>query len=136
MSRREIITKIHLLISVIIVIPVSILYGFYPDALLELTPETLDEQNFNKAVMGIYMAFSVLWTAALFNKAYLKTALISNVLFMLGLGFGRLMSVLADGVPTSGYAFGLIGELILGFYGLWVLRNYNSINLKTETNQK
>lgn len=123
MTKQDIITKIHLLISVIIVIPVAILYGFYPDALLELTPETLDEQNFNKAIMGIYMTFSALWTAALFNKAYLKTALISNVLFMLGLGFGRLMSVLVDGVPSNGYAFGLFGELFLGFYGLWVLKS-------------
>ena len=131
MSRREIITKIHLLISVIIVIPVAILYGFFPNVLLELTPETLDEQNFNKAVMGIYILFSALWTAALFNKAYLKTALISNILFMLGLGFGRLMSVFVDGVPSNGYAYGLIGELILGFYGLWVLKSQlSSDNIK------
>ncbi len=131
MTKQDIITKIHLIISVIIVVPVAILYGFFPDALLELHPETLDEQNFNKAVMGIYMAFSALWTAALFNKAYLKTALISNVLFMLGLGFGRLMSVLVDGIPSNGYAIGLFGELLLGIYGLWVLKSQlSSDNIK------
>ncbi|MBO6605323.1 DUF4345 domain-containing protein [Psychroserpens sp.] len=131
MTKQDIIMKIHLIISVIIVVPVAILYGFFPDALLELSPETLDEQNFNKAVMGIYVAFSTLWTAALFNKSYLKTALISNVLFMLGLAFGRLMSVLVDGVPSNRYAFGLFGELLLGIYGLWVLKSqFGNHNIK------
>ena len=57
-----------------------------------------------------------------FKKDYLKTALITNLIFMLGLGLGRSLSLILDGSPTSGYIFGTFAELFLGFYGLWVLK--------------
>lgn len=42
---------------------------------------------------------------------------------MLGLGFGRVISILIDGTPTFGFLFGAFAELFLGFYGLWVITN-------------
>ena len=47
---------------------------------------------------------------------------------MIGLGFGRIISITVDGIPTSGYVYGTIGELVLGFYGLYVLVNLNKEN--------
>ena len=41
---------------------------------------------------------------------------------MLGLGFGRLLSLFIDGTPTFGYKFGAYAELFLGCYGFWVLK--------------
>jgi hypothetical protein len=49
------------------------------------------------------------------------------MLFMLGLGFGRVLSWFMDGTPTFGYQFGTFAELFLGFYGLWVLKKYRLI---------
>lgn len=119
---RTIVSKIHLVISVFIVIPVAFVYGFNPSVEFDIHLTTVDEHSAFKAVMGLYLGFAVLWLLGIFKSAYLKTALITNVVFMLGLGFGRLLSWLMDGTPTFGYQFGTFAELFLGFYGLWVLK--------------
>lgn len=123
MAKESIITKVSLIISVIVVIPVSIVYGFNLETPLEISPSSTDENNLLKAVMGIYLAFAFLWILGITKRNYLKVALISNVVFMLGLGFGRIISFAVDGLPTIGFIGGTAGELILGFYGVWVLTN-------------
>lgn len=103
--------------------PVAIMYGFSPNLEFDLFPKTIDEHNFHKAIMGLYLAFSVVWLLGVFKNSYLKIALVSNIAFMLGLGFGRLLSLFIDGMPTQGYLLGTVGEFILGFYGVWVLNS-------------
>ncbi len=122
-TKAGIILKIHLIISVIIVAPVAIIYGFFQDLEFELFPKTIDEYSFYKAIMGLYLAFSIIWILGFFKSSYLKIALISNIAFMLGLGFGRLISLFTDGVPTSGYLFGTFAELFLGFYGIGIINS-------------
>ena len=121
-SQDDFIRKIHLLISIIIAVPTSLLYGVNSDLKFELYPESIDELNFFKAIMGLYLGFSILWLVGIFKTNLWKTAAISNTIFMLGLGSGRLLSIFLDGIPTDGYVFGTIGELCLGFYGIWVLK--------------
>lgn len=120
-SNQHIVNKIHLVISVLIVVPVAFIYGFNLESLLDLYPETIDEKNFNKAIMGLYLSFSLFWVLGISRKTFLMHAIISNIIFMLGLALGRILSVGLDGVPTSGYLYGLIGELFLGIYGLFIL---------------
>ncbi|WP_299121371.1 DUF4345 domain-containing protein [uncultured Winogradskyella sp.] len=115
--------KIHLIISVVIVMPVAFIYGFDPGSQFNIELNTVDEQNQFKAIMGLYIGFSVLWISGIIRTKYLRLALITNLIFMLGLGFGRLLSLFIDGVPTFGYQFGTFAELFLGFYGLWVLNS-------------
>lgn len=122
MTRKNIVSKIHLIISVTIVIPAALIYGFSLGHFLNLSPNTIDEQNFHKALMGLYLSFSFLWILGVFKDKYLKPALISNCVFMCGLAFGRLTSIIIDGFPSMAYLYGTIGEFILGFYGLWVLK--------------
>lgn len=128
-TKQDIITKIHLIISVCIVVPTAIIYGFKPELSFDMFLETVDEHNFYKAIMGLYLGFSTLWALGIINAKYLQTALITNIVFMLGLGFGRLLSLFMDGMPTFGYIFGTVAELFLGFYGLWVFNTQ-----KTKTN--
>lgn len=123
-SKQDIILKIHLIISVLIVVPVSFVYGFNTDSQFDIHLNTVDGHNFFKATMGLYLGFSMLWILGIFKAQWLKSALITNMIFMLGLGFGRLVSLFLDGTPTFGYQFGTIAELFLGFYGLWILRSY------------
>lgn len=123
-KKQNIIIKIHLFISVLIVVPVSIIYGFNPDSQFNIHLNTIDEHNFFKAIMGLYLGFSLLWIIGFFKTNYLKLALVTNMVFMLGLGFGRLLSLVLDGAPTFGYLFGTLGELFLGVYGIWVLNKY------------
>ncbi|GAB5565159.1 MAG: hypothetical protein Wins2KO_22220 [Winogradskyella sp.] len=123
MKHKPIITKIHLVISVIIVIPAAVIYGFEPQSLLDMLNKTIDEHNFSKAVMGIYLSFSILWLTGLFKSQYLKYAIITNIFFMLGLGIGRVISINVDGFPTTPFLLGTLGELILGFYGVWLINS-------------
>ncbi|MFD2917114.1 DUF4345 domain-containing protein [Psychroserpens luteus] len=120
-TKQDIINKIHLIISVCIVVPVAFVYGFKPELSFDMFLETVDEHNFYKAIMGLYLGFSTLWILGVFKSNFLKPAILTNIIFMLGLGFGRVLSILIDGTPTSGYIFGTIAELFLGFYGLWIL---------------
>ncbi|WP_026754417.1 DUF4345 domain-containing protein [Sediminibacter sp. Hel_I_10] len=124
-TKQEVITKIHLVISVMIVIPVAFVYGFQPQLSFDMFLETTDEQNFYKAIMGLYLGFSALWISGIFKPSYLKTALLTNIIFMLGLALGRMLSMLLDGVPTFGYVFGTFAELFLGCYGIWVIRKFS-----------
>ena len=104
----------------------SFVYGFNPNSQFDIHLNTIDEHNFFKAIMGLYLGFSALWILGVFKPNYLKIALITNVIFMLGLGSGRVISLILDGTPTFGYVFGTIAELFLGFYGLWVLLQHNT----------
>jgi hypothetical protein len=121
-TQQDFIHKIHLLISVSIVVPVSFVYGFNPSSKFDIHLQTIDEHNFFKAIMGLYLGFSALWLLGIFRNEYLKIAIITNIIFMLGLGFGRLLSILIDGMPTFWYLFGTFAELSLGFYGIWILK--------------
>ncbi len=69
--------------------------------------------------MGFYLAFSLLWIVGIFDKSYWKTATIANILFMIGLGVGRIISMIFDGVLSTIFILGTVGELVLGFYGLY-----------------
>ncbi|MGC6431236.1 MAG: DUF4345 domain-containing protein [Jejuia sp.] len=125
-TKSGIVTKIHLIISVLIVVPVAFLYGFNPSTEFDIHLDTIDELNVFKAIMGLYLGFSTLWILGIFKKNYLKLALVSNMAFMLGLGFGRLLSLALDGTPTFAYVFGTVGELILGFYGVWLMGRFKN----------
>lgn len=122
-SQNQILTKIHLLISVVIVVPTAIIYGFQLDSLLNFQLDTLDELNQFKAMMGLYLGFSALWILGIFQSEYLKMAVITNMIFMLGLAFGRVLSIWLDGIPSLSYVFGALGEFVFGFYSLWVLKS-------------
>jgi hypothetical protein len=125
-TKQDVLKKIPLIISVCVVVPISILYGFNPSELFDIELQTIDEHNFFKSVMGIYLGFSILWMLGILKHQYLKMANVTNVIFMLGLGSGRILSLFLDGVPTFGYLFGTLGEIFLGCYGIWVLTNKNT----------
>lgn len=123
--RQQFIIKIHLIISILIVIPVAFVYGFKPESQFDIHLNTIDEFNQFKGIMGLYLGFSILWILGIFKANYLKIALMSNMIFMMGLGLGRAISMLQDGAPTFGYQFGMVAELALGCYGLWILLTYD-----------
>jgi hypothetical protein len=106
------------------------MYGFRPDQLLELLFSTNDEKSFAKAVMGLYLAFAILWSFGCFNTSYLKPALLSNALFMLGLAFGRLLAVFNDGWPSPAFVIGMVGEFTLGLYSAYLLNSQYGKDLK------
>jgi len=128
MSKIAIRQNLHLIISTVIVIPVAFVYGLFPKTilpqLLDFSVETKDLANVFRAIMGLYLAFASLWILGIFKSDYWKAATLSQVLFMLGLALGRILSVFLDGIPSPVFYYGILGELILGIFGWYQLRKY------------
>ena len=122
---NKLVHNLHLYISIPVVIAVALVYGFQPQVVFDIQPNSVDERNVYKAVMGIYLAFAFFWCFALVQVQYWKAATISNVLFMLGLAFGRLVSFTIDGIPSCILFIGFFGELVLAVYGIVRLKKAN-----------
>jgi hypothetical protein len=123
MLNKPIFKNIHLLLSVSIVIPIALIYGFLPNYLFDIQIKSIDEANVFKAIMGLYLAFASFWIIGIIKPNYWKAATISNILFMFGLAFGRIISLMYDGTPSLLFIYGTIGELVLAIYGFLQLRN-------------
>lgn len=93
-------SNLHLTISILIVVTVAFVYGFKPDLWFDVKVKSIDEVNIYKAIMGTYIAFSSLWFVGIIREKFWQMATISNFLFMLGLAFGRMISLLFDGIPS------------------------------------
>lgn len=122
MKREHAIKHTHLVISSFVVFPISFIYGFFPEVFFKLSVNTVDESNILKAIMGIYIAFAILWIMGIYQSRYWKIATVSNFIFMFGLAFGRLVSMIFDGLPSNLLLLGVFGELVLGFYGVYVFQ--------------
>lgn len=122
MNRGHAIKHTHLIISSFVVFPIAFIYGFFPEVFFRLSINTIDESNILKAIMGIYIAFAILWILGITQAKYWKIATVSNFIFMFGLAFGRIISMIFDGLPSPLLLLGVLGELTLGCYGVYVFR--------------
>ena len=122
-----ILKNLHLIVSSSIVIPTAIIYGS-PSILpkyLNIKVNTVDFSNMLKAIMCLYLGISFVWILGIWKTDYWKIATQLNILFMLSLAIGRLLSMLMDGSPTGGYIFGIIAEFVLGLYSIFQIKKYN-----------
>ena len=122
-----ILKNLHLILSSSIVIPTAIIYGS-PSILpkyLNIKVNTVDFSNMLKAIMCLYLGISFVWILGIWKTDYWKIATQLNILFMLSLAIGRLLSMLMDGSPTGGYIFGIIAEFVLGLYSIFQIKKYN-----------
>jgi hypothetical protein len=122
-----ILKNLHLIVSLLIVVPTAIIYGspsILPDY-LNIKVNTVDFSNMLKAIMCLYLGISFVWILGIWKTEYWKTATQLNILFMLSLAIGRALSMLMDGFPTGGYIFGIIAEFVLGFYSIFQFKKYN-----------
>ena len=107
--------SLHLIISLLIVVPTAIIYGS-PSILpehLDIQVNTIDLSNMLKAIMCLYLGISFIWILGIWKSQYWKAATQLNILFMLSLATGRALSMLTDGTPTGGYIFGIIAEFVI-----------------------
>ena len=116
--------NLHLLLSSVIVAAAALMYGLSPSTILPQLVVTTDLSNVFRAIMGLYLAFALFWLVGMFNYNLWKAATMSQILFMGGLAFGRILSLLFDGVPSKLFAVGTIGELILAVFGYYQIRTY------------
>lgn len=101
------------------------MYGANPGKLLPLIfdfrVENLELKNIFRAVMGLYLAFGAYWFLGARQPVYWRSATVSNILFMGGLGAGRGISLLLDGVSPQ-YTLGMILELLMMGWGIYNLK--------------
>lgn len=119
--------NLHLVISLLIVVPTAIIYGT-PSILstnLNIEVSTIDLSNLLKAIMCLYIGISCIWLVGIIKEKYWKSATQLNILFMLTLATGRILSIIIDGIPTNGYVFGVIAELVIGLFSVYQLRKYS-----------
>lgn len=126
--------NLHLIISLLIVMPTAIIYGS-PSIIserLDIQVNTIDLSNMLKAIMCLYLGISIVWIFGIIKSKYWKRATELNILFMLTLALGRALSMFTDGLPTDGYIFGIIAEFALGFYSIYQLNKYGRNELNYE----
>jgi len=115
----------HLASSAVIVASAAILYGINPGVvlpyLLDFSVDSVNLANVFRAIMGLYLAFSAYWVAALWKPTLWRSATLSNVLFMGGLAFGRTLSLLFDGFSMP-FFIGMVLELLFMLWGVLNLR--------------
>ena len=120
--------NLHLLVSLSIVVPTAIIYGS-PSILpehLDIQVNTTDLSNMLKAIMCLYLGISLVWILGIWKAEYWKSATQLNILFMLTLTTGRILSMAIDGLPTGGYIFGLIAEFTIGLFSIYQLKKYTT----------
>jgi len=128
--------NLQLCVSAIVVIAAGFVYGGNPSEFLpfifEFEVQDLELKNIFRAIMGLYIAFGIYWAIGAQNAKYWRGATISNILFMGGLAFGRLLSTIFDGVSMQ-YTIGMILEVLFFLWGCYNLRNYGQAKEAQET---
>lgn len=115
--------SLHLSVSASVIFVVALIYGANPAYTLpfffDFEVNSLELKNIFRALMGLYLGFAAYWVMGILNPQHWRSATISNVIFMGGLAFGRIISTIFDGISAQ-YIIGLVLEL--GFMG-WGMYN-------------
>ena len=89
-------------------IPLGITYGAHPSFNLlpisfldEVEINSIDHANIFSGIMGLYVTMAIFWILGAFNKSLTIPALWSLVIFMTGIGLGRAISMITDGMPRT-----------------------------------
>ena len=60
---------------------------------------SIDHANIFSGIMGLYVTMAIFWILGALKKSLTIPALWSLVIFMTGIGAGRAISIIADGMP-------------------------------------
>ena len=124
--------NLHLGITALVIGFVGLSYGLCPGKILPLLfdfkVESVDLRHVFRAVMGLYLAFASYWIIGIFKIEHWQHATISNIFFMGGLAFGRIVSIIVDGIPSTAFLTGTILEIMFMLWGIF--------NLKIESKTK
>ena len=114
-------------------IPLGITYGAHPSFNLlpisfldEVEINSIDHANIFSGIMGLYVTMAIFWILGAFNKSLTIPALWSLVIFMTGIGVGRAISMITDGMPSNPYLLFLLLEVIFAFVGFIFIKSNKS----------
>ena len=122
--------SIFLILVAVGLIPLGISYGAHPSFSLipinfleDVEINSIDHANIFSGIMGLYITMALFWVIGALNKSLTIPALWSLVIFMTGIGAGRVISFFTDGVPSYPYLVFLLLEVIFAAIGLILLKN-------------
>jgi hypothetical protein len=70
--------------------------------------------------------FSLQHCSGAIRSDFTRPAVVAEVFFMLGLAGGRLVSLIADGVPSTMLTVSTALEIVMGICGILVLKKLSS----------
>lgn len=119
--------RVILLIASVGLCPIALSYGWAPrrmvPELFGFSADVVDAAHIFRALMGLYLAMIALWLTGFFVPRFTASALLSLVVFMLGLAAGRLLSFVLDGFPASPLLITyFVLEVTAGLWGIWSYR--------------
>ena len=118
--------QIFLVIAALGLTPIALSYGLVPgtsmDYLFQVPVSDVNGRHIFRAVMGLYLALALFWVAGALRADIRQAALLSLVVFMLGLAAGRVLSLIVDGIPSPLLVVYLLLELGFGCGGVLLLR--------------
>ena len=118
--------QLFLIVTAIGLTPIALSYGLIPetsiDYLFQITVSDTNPKHIFRAIMGLYLALVVFWISGAIKVELRQAALYSLVVFMLGLAFGRSLSIIVDGLPNTILLAYMFLELGFGAVGIVLLR--------------
>ena len=119
------IRKLFLLTVTSGLIPIALAYGLMPvesmDYLFDMKINEPNGTHIFRAIMGLYLATAVFWIMGAFKPDLRQSAMLTLVVFMWGLGLGRALSIIIDGVPNALLLLYIFLEVGFGVIGLILL---------------
>ncbi|HQC79502.1 MAG TPA: DUF4345 domain-containing protein [Accumulibacter sp.] len=120
------IKQAFLILAFIMVSIIALLYGVSPQwfarTFLGVVDLNLNVAHILRAVMGLYLGLGLFWLFAVSSTKHRNTAVLTTVVFSAGLVSGRMVSLVADGIPSPLLVFYTIIELALVPVAYWVYR--------------
>ena len=111
------------------VFPVALTYGVNPQVTLaylyDIEVNSVNLSNIFRAIMGLYIALNIFWIIGAFKKTLLLPAMWSLTTFMTGIGLGRLLSLIVDGVPYPAFLLYMLLEFIFAIFGFLFIKKIN-----------
>ena len=124
------IESLFLILVAIGLIPLGITYGAHPSFNLlpisfldEVEINSIDHANIFSGIMGLYVTMAIFWILGAFNKSLTIPALWSLVIFMTGIGLGRAISMIIDGMPSNAFLLFLLLEVMFAFIGFMFIKS-------------
>ena len=121
--------SLFLILVAIGLIPLGITYGAHPafnllpiSFLDEVEINSIDHANIFSGIMGLYITMAIFWILGAFKKSLTIPALWSLVIFMTGIGAGRAISMITDGMPSNPYLLFLLLEVIFAIIGFMFIK--------------
>ena len=120
------IKQAYLILASVVVAGIALLYGVSPrwfaSSFLGVADLDRNVAHILRAIMGLYLGFGLLWLFAACSSKHRNTAVLTTLIFAAGLVSGRIISLVADGLPSRILVIYTLAELVLVPIAYWVYR--------------